>query len=483
MQEVALIDMWKAPTSVKPVYDFGTSAEGNGYAAVPSEPLRSSFLNRPLDQLILSLVCLFPLWLIAVWVSGLTLFAVLLMAGFSLFLFSRLTRLEAATLGTALFLLLGIGLAMIWGNPGDRAISSIYHIIHWVFLISFMRLGLMMMRSPDRARWLTRLSHASLISLIAMVVYMAVMAWIISADPVNYRFPSLVMGRLAPDLEFFSGYSKIAVTKINPGGELRLIGFGLWTSEGAYLAVAIGLFAMMSAYRYLGIAGIVLVEVAIFVALGLTGSRMTIAAFLLSMGAWLLFFTPYWRQLLVGLSPLLLGIVAFLLFDGINLIIDAWHRANEFRQASSGTRFTSYVTAWQLTMEQNPLTGLGYTPDMPELIHVPVGSHSSWTSILIRGGFVAVIGFAWMYWLLIKRLFGAVATTLDAIKARDAEQCVLAILLMRGVFVTLLWWITEDLDGPAAGVAFAGLAIGLFWGWGEKRSASSELPADNLKWR
>lgn len=480
---MALIDMWKAPASVRPVYDFGGSAEGDGHAAVHAGPVRRSLLDRPLDQLILSWVCLFPLWLIAVWVSGLTLFAVLMMAGFSLFLFSGLTRLEVATVATALLLLLGIGLAMIWGNPGDRAISSIYHIIHWIFLISFMRLGLVLMRSPDRSRWLAKLSVASVISLVIMAIYMVVMAWIISADPVNYRFPSLVIGRLAPDLEFFSGYSNIAVTKINPGGELRLIGFGLWTSEGAYLAVAIGLFAMMAAYRYLGFAGIVLVEVIIVLVLGLTGSRMTIAAFLLSMGGWLLFFAPYWRQLLVGLSPLLLGIVAFLVFDGINLIVDAWHQANEFRQASSGTRFTSYVTAWQLTMEQNPLTGLGYTPEMPELIHVPVGSHSSWTSILIRGGFLAVIGFAWMYWLLIKRLFGAVVMTLGRMKTGDVEACILSILLMRGVLVTLLWWVTEDLDGPAAGVAFAGLVIGLFWGLGERGETTGRVAKGNLSWR
>lgn len=473
----------------KPVWDArpqGLQNPAHAMAVRGPTARGPSLLHVPINRVVQWIVALFPIWLMATWLSGLTLFAVLLTCAVCLFAFSRLNHLELATLATALCLSLGIGLALFLGQAEGREMSSFYHIIHWGFLICFMHVGRRMMQSADQTLWIDRLSKAAFISMLIMTIYMLVVAWMMTKNPTVIYFPSLVVGRLAPDLTMLSGYSNVIISKINEisgGSEWRLIGFGLWTSEGAYLAVIIGLLAMVFAGKRYGVAAILLLEAAIFVTVGLTGSRTTILGFLLSMAAWLLLAARHWRLVLVAMTPLFFGGLVFFVVIGMDLLIDAIHKASEFRQASSGTRFASYITAWQLTMERNPITGLGFTVLMPELIHVPVGSHSSWTSILIRGGFLAVFCFLWMQILLVHRLKMVAATLIRQGAHKSWQDMILPIILMRGVIVTLLWWLTEDLDGPAAGVAFAGLILGLFWGW---QAESAALPRSNTtlsKWR
>lgn len=469
------------------------SKAGEPMRAVPMGASGPS-LGMPLDRLLIAVVCSFPLWFPVAWISGLTLFAALFVMLASLFVRRAICVLEWVFAAGAFCLVLGLVVGQLAGFPSDRVMSSIYHILHWGILLAFIKLGIALMQAQDWRSLYSRLSSAALICLGLMIAYMGAMAFVAPSAAGAVRFPSLVVGPFASQINMLSGYAMIEVVKVNSvlsGHEWRLIGFGLWTSEGAYLAVVIGLLAMWASKARFGWAGVFAVEGAVLMALFLTGSRTTIAAYCLTMAVWALLFWRNWRVMLVTMLPLLVGLGVFFVAYGFDMALDAFHRANEFRQDSSGARFVSYLTAIDMTLATNPLTGLGYTPKIPEILSIPIGSHSSWTSILIRAGLLGVAVFAVIYGLLIKRL-GQSALMLIGMVVRGEEQdFVLSISLIRAVLVTLMWWMTEDLDGPAAGAAFAGLVIGLFWAWsgqatrvrGLVDASQTGRHLQGLKWR
>lgn len=462
-----------------------------------SENLGNSFISRPWTQVVLSWVCWFPLLMPLVWMSGLTLFWVLIVS-FSWFVcWRRICDVEAAFALTAATLILGLVIGQIIGLPSDRAMSSIYHLIHWIILLAFMNIGVLLSSQSDimgNDKLLEKLSKASLISLILLVLYLVGVALYVAINPGEIVFPTLVVGRLLGGLDMLSGFMTVTLAQVSPasaGAELRFLGYGLWTSEGAYIAVLFGLFTMMIAFRKLGWGGIVAVEVSVLLVVAMTGSRTTILAYILSMGLWALLLARYWRVALAVGLPLIAGGAVFFFAYGFDYLVSAFHQANEFRAASSGTRFASYRLAYEMTMDQNPVTGLGYTPEILEHILVPIGSHSSWTSILIRGGFVGVLAFLVVYILLARDLLRSWSYVFKASAHQASSRLLPDIVFSRAVFVTLLWWMTEDLDGPAAGVAFAGLAVGLFVGrqrshahhWDIGNQIPAHGAATPLRWR
>lgn len=462
-----------------------------------SDSLSNSFVSRPWRDVVLSWVCWLPLMMPLAWMSGLTLFWVL-MISFSWFVcWRRLSDVELVFVLTAVTLMLGLVIGQIIGLPSERAMSSIYHLIHWIILLAFMNIGVLLGSHSDTiesANLLDKLSKASFISLILLVVYLIGVAVYVSVKPGEIVFPTLVVGRLLGGLDMLSGFMTVTLAQVSPasaGAELRFLGYGLWTSEGAYLAVLFGLFSMMVAFRKLGWAGIVGVELGVMLVVAMTGSRTTILAYVLSMGVWALLLARYWRVAVAVGLPLIAGLAVFFLAYGFDYLVNAFHQANEFRAASSGTRFASYRLAFEMTMDQNPVTGLGYTPEILEHILVPIGSHSSWTSILIRGGFVGVITFLVVYVLLARDLLRSWSYLFKASSHQEFSRLLPDFVFNRAVFVTLLWWMTEDLDGPAAGVAFAGLAIGLFVGrqrgharqWDIGHQNPARGAATPLRWR
>jgi hypothetical protein len=421
-----------------------------------------------MNRLVMTMACLTPLLLPVIWITGTTLFWVLLVALLNCFRWQRPSAIEWALTAVALLLTLGLVAGQMIGVPSDRAFSSVYHLSHWFILLAFVNIGRSVTANPRNHDLFATLSKGAAVCLCVMVAYMLAAAWYVSTAPrINIQFPSLLVGTLAPQINMLSGYAMIAVSKVNTissGLEWRLIGFGLWTSEGAYLASIIGLFAMIQTHAKFGIKALIVIELAVLLALNLAGSRTSSAAYVLSMGVWFIPMARHWRVATVLVAPVMLGAVALFVLYGIDFLSAELEKAYEFRQASSGARFVSYLVAFELVMDRNPLTGLGYMPKIPELVHIPIGSHSSWTSILIRGGFAAVAAFALVHVLLLGKLW----TTAVRIQAKAASSSLSdllpAMVLMRCLIVTLLGWITEDLDGPAAGVAFAGLSIGLFLG-------------------
>lgn len=449
-------------------------------------PRVSPIWNMPLDRLVIATIATFPFWYIFAWLSGLTLFSVLAVSLVGVFALQKPTKLEVAVLATAAFLALGIVVAMLLGTTEGRASSSIYHIIHWAFFLTFIQYGARLSEMPDRDVWLATLSKAAFLSFVIMMVYMLIAAWFVSSNPTPIQFPTLVTGYIAGGIDMLSGYKFINVSKINPAlgeTEWRLIGFGLWTSEGAYIAVILGLLAIPFALSRFGMQTIILIEISILIAITFTGSRTLLLAFILSIFFWALLYSQYWRVFLISSAPVFLFCILFFFLGGHALLFDAIRQWTEARAESSGTRFISYLTAWEMTLSHNPLTGLGFTPLRPNLIHVPVGSHSSWTSVFIRGGFLAVISFTFIHLLLFGRILKlSISVFQDAAKGR-IENNFYTIILFRAVFITLTSWFTEDLDGPTAGIAFAGLVIGLLWGWNVTIAEPKPVTSIISRWR
>ncbi|MCV6602786.1 MAG: O-antigen ligase family protein [Cohaesibacter sp.] len=485
--------------------DFVTRPDRTGKGAAFSVPMQNAtlmsgsapkmgILSRPWNQVVVSLVCWFPLWLPFLWLSGLTLFWVLALLCLWSFSWQRWSAIEGAFALTALSLLLGLIMGQVIGFQSDWVMSSIYHLIHWAILLAFMNIALVVGCSDQSEGLLNKLSVASLLSFMLLVFFTISVLVIVKVQPGQIVFPSLVVGRLFPGLDMLSGFMTVTFAQVSPesaGSELRFLGYGLWTSEGAYLAVVLGLLAMMAAYNKVGWSGIVALEIGVLFVVAMTASRTTILAYMLSMGAWTLLMARYWRLAIALSLPLLVAGAIFFLAFGLDYLVLVFNKANELRAASSGTRFASYRLAIEMTMDYNPVTGLGYTPRILEYIHVPIGSHSSWTSIFIRGGFIGLACFAAVYLLLSRDMVRSCAFIYKASSRLPFTRLLPDIVFGRAVFVTLLWWLTEDLDGPAAGVAFSGLVIGLFVGrysrhgrqWMVANKTVSSSAATPLRWR
>ncbi|MCR9138481.1 MAG: O-antigen ligase family protein [Alphaproteobacteria bacterium] len=454
-----------------------------GYVTLP-------FLNWEVGRIVAIMACLTPVLLPVIWITGTTLFWVLIVALANCFCWRRPSAVEWALVATALLLVLGLLAGQMIGVPSDRATSSIYHLSHWFVLLAFANIGRFVMADERNHDLFALMSKGAALCLCLMVAYLLIVAWYVSKNPlVPVQFPSLIVGRFASEISVLSGYVMIAVNKVNTissGFEWRLIGFGLWTSEGAYLASIVGLFAMIYAHSRFGIIGLIVVEIAVLIALHLAGSRTSSAAYTLSMGVWLVLLGRYWRFAVVLAIPLAIGAVALFIGYGMEFLRAEIAEAYEWRQASSGARLVSYLVGIEMVLDRNPLTGLGYLPMIPELVHIPIGSHSSWTSILVRGGFAALAVFALAQILLLGKMW----TTLQRVKsgAPTARLATLLpdIILVRCLIVTLLSWLTEDLDGPAAGVAFAGMAIGLFLGLHNQDKVAGPAVAETherMRWR
>src|SRR5690606_18431896 len=65
--------------------------------------------------------------------------------------------------------------------------------------------------------------------------------------------------------------------------------------------------------------------------------------------------------------PFFLAAAPLVLIAAIYFIPEFLGRVNEMREGSSNARFLAYEYAYQLTMEQNPLIGVGVKPRIDEL--------------------------------------------------------------------------------------------------------------------
>ena len=109
--------------------------------------------------------------------------------------------------------------------------------------------------------------------------------------------------------------------------------------------------------------------------------------------------------------PATMAFGLYFIVDGVRYFDVLVHELGAMRNGSTGSRMLSYQLALQMTLEHNPITGLGYKPRIPELLHIPIGSHSSIISMFTKGGSVALLMLALIYasliWKIVRSGFNA----------------------------------------------------------------------------
>ncbi len=173
-----------------------------------------------------------------------------------------------------------------------------------------------------------------------------------------------------------------------------------------------------------------------FVGVVLTLSRATIAGYILAMGVIFISAIPF--RLVMVVLPMA-PVVFLLAFPYLISIFDA---SLESRQGSTDTRMFSYLLSFKIVLEENILTGIGVKPRFEHML-IPVGSHSTFVGLFVRGGVLALV-FAIFFFVL-----SPVYRCLQIYKANTMRQDVLSrdgIYIIACYICCALFLIFQDVD-------------------------------------
>jgi O-antigen ligase len=456
---------WTTPHAA-PAFGWASSAERRGVRGLFGLQLRLAVLT----------VLLIPLN----WVLGTALLWVYAVAAVLMLSLERLSLLEAVygVLSAVLIFALGIAIANEGGVAGDRVLASLYNLTIVTVLVAYANFGRKaQLHSPDQAPLSRKIYRAAFWCFAAQLVWIgAVHLYTAATGLMQIETKTLIMGAFGGLPGVLAQYSKLSIVItdwLKAGPDTRIIGFGVYATEGALLLLVIGLLAAIHAAarrRWLVLVGI---EIMIAVALVEMASRTTLLAYLISLGL----MAGLWaRRIASGLllmTPLLIVGTVIAAIYGPDFLKDAFSASNEARAGSSGERFKSYLLAIDLVRETNILTGLGVKPRDDSILSIPIGSHSSFISSFTKGGLVGLATMVTIYGVLLWQVIRSQLVLFGAASERNEPRRFEIIYLSRCVLVVLTWWVTEDFDAPAHAAALAGLAIGLFWGLLERRRAAA----------
>jgi len=250
-------------------------------------------------------------------------------------------------------------------------------------------------------------------------------------DP--YSFPALPLGR-----PVLLGMTTMAATLIIPLLAAAALAHGLSVRDGA------------SAHdrRIIGLLA------ALFIAAALVSmSRSVYLGLGAGLVAWLLTSGVRWRQLAGG-GLIVAGLaVLWLLGEGLG------------RAGSTELRLWVYTASFAALDASGYLTGAGFRPEGLTEPNIPVGSHSTPLSLLVRGGLPALAIGGLLFWALpwwhllriTRRLHRAPAQA----HAPNAEA---RLLLLYGVLGMIsVWLLFADIDAYALVTVLVFIVLALFW--------------------
>ena len=440
----------------------------NGEAWQAASGLSPVAVPRPHDDLVARLLRWTLLLLPLNWICGTTPFWCYGVALLLLFRAETFSLLEGLFVWLIAALILGVVVGVMRGAPLDRALASIYNLTIIVVLIAFLNGGASLYRADEDERrgrlfvaafWLFGLNAA-----FVLLVFVATKA----TGNYDVAVRTLILGLAGHLPGVFGEYGQvdIAVTDWTVGGpETRVIGFGIYATEGALIFLLLGLLGEVAAFAKRNYARVVAIEVAIAVGLVIMASRTTLGAYLFSLALLAVMQRRRLATVALVLAPAALIGALVVATYGADAIAQWFAARNEARLGSSDTRFLSYSTAIAMVMAQNPLTGLGIKPVDHALMEIPIGSHSTIASTFAKGGFVALGVLGAIFLTLIGGIVRAQAVVwVGTLRGLPRTRQFELIQLSRCVLVTLIWWTTEDFDAPAHEAVLAGLCFGLFWG-------------------
>lgn len=412
------------------------------------------------------------------WLLGTTLIAVFAAVPILAFPVQRFSALEYAYAFLAAALALGLGVALLQGLGLNQIVGAVFNVAMILALIAFASFGRKAQGVGGEPR-VQRIYRAAFWCFwLQIIIIAASYTYVSMSGNKEAVFPSLLLGaggELPGILRYYSSIFISVRDGITPEADPRIVGIGIYPTEGAILVLTVGLIAAIHACRRRRYLLAVLIEIAIALALIQMASRTTLAAYVLSLALLGALGGRKLLRLLLLCSPVIAAGLVLGAIYGPDLLAAWIDAANKSREASSDTRFSSYALAIEMVLHQNPLTGLGILPKDASLLEIPIGSHSSWTSLFTRGGLIALA-----IWIAVNAILFAKIVRAQILIYRDRprlapDRRIELVNLGRCVLVLMLWWMTEDFDFPAHQVTVAGLSVGLFWGALERCGAPASL--------
>ncbi|TAP40329.1 O-antigen ligase family protein [Alteromonas sp. KUL49] len=194
-------------------------------------------------------------------------------------------------------------------------------------------------------------------------------------------------------------------------------------------------FFILYKFKKLSFFQLLMIDFIVLVSLTYTQSRVMLLAFLLSLLlSYLLILhrNNKVRAFLYGAFPFLIvmiGLGVFYLTDYLS----------SFRASSANVRFLSYMMGIELVLDSNPWFGLGVKPRVDSLIDIPIGSHSTLISSLVKFGIIGALFSTILFFIFpIKHVLLKVFNHNIPTEYR--------VFSVRVLPVILLWMVFQDLD-------------------------------------
>lgn len=187
------------------------------------------------------------------------------------------------------------------------------------------------------------------------------------------------------------------------------------------------------------------------------------ASILAVVSAWLLA-TLTSRLRLLGLlcTLMVVGIISFNLANSFEFLAEA-------RPGSSSTRLSVYEESVELALARSPIYGIGVKPQVSE-IGIPIGSHSSPISFLVRGGLLGLTFGLLLYLAPVLRSAAYIFLSF-ALGKRQFTRPTLYGASYSLAF--LAFFLVQDIDAYASAAFFGGVFAGLLSGVARARAPIS----------
>lgn len=275
----------------------------------------------------------------------------------------------------------------------------------------------------------------------------------------NFKFQTLLGSILPFDLPGIAGRSMTAEV-IRPDWGFgsfampRPLIFSPWYTAGAMLVANVGLFTL-AAMEYRGERNWkkIFVEFLLAATLFLTLSRTTLIMYGFSYAV-VAFLLGDMRRILITVFVGYLGV--------FGAVLNAFNEESDggiaqFREYSNESRLEAYELGISLTLDKSVVFGYGVKPRIEDL-SIPIGSHSSWISFLVRGGMIAVYIFVTFFYII---PIAGIIRRLPNLRRLGISQRRVAAETLRFQIFTLGWVVLQEVDTAAVAVSLLFITLAL----------------------
>lgn len=157
---------------------------------------------------------------------------------------------------------------------------------------------------------------------------------------------------------------------------------------------------------------------------------------------------------------LLILLLVLIVIFSMPVLVNIFNAANELRVGSSSLRFDLYSHTFVEVMDKNIWLGMGAKP-RENFLSIPVGSHSTYISVLYRVGIMGLLAFIAFQ---ISCIFAWLRIRINLI-GRDQHR--LWSILGVALIAMSIWMIGEDIDAPQLVAFLYFILVGIIFAFGK----------------